>query len=219
MKSIRGIVALAVSSGIAVWAASPAGAHPHVFVDATAEMRFDAEQRVVEIQNAWKFDSAFSAYATQGLDVDGDGTLSEAELKSLAQENVESLRDFEFFSYLTIGTDRVALLPPKKYWLEYQDQRLTLFFALPLEKPSAIVAPAMLEIFDREYFVEFGFPEQKGLVLAGAPSCAVRHHPPEAVDPQTMAVLGSLPQERRELPNDLVQAVSALANYFAITCR
>jgi ABC-type uncharacterized transport system substrate-binding protein len=219
MKSMRGIIALAVGSGIVVCAASPAAAHPHVFVDATAEMRFDAEQRVVEIHNAWKFDAVFSAYATQGLDADGDGTFSEAELKPLAQQNVESLRDFEFFSYFTIGTDRVALLPPKKYWLEYEDERLTLFFALPLEKPAAIVAPAMLEIFDREYFVEFGFPEQGGLGLAGVPTCAARHHPPEAIDPQTMGLLGSLPQEQRELPSDLVQAVSALANYFAITCR
>ncbi len=219
MRSMRGIVALAAINGVVFFTGSPAAAHPHVFVDATAEIRFDAEQRVVEIQNAWKFDPAFSAYATQGLDTDGDGNFSEAELKPLAQENVESLRDFGFFSYFTIGSDLVALLPPKKYWLEYQDERLTLFFVLPLEKPAAIVAPAMLEIFDREYFVEFGFPEQKGLVLTGAATCVARHHPPESIDPATMAILGSLPQEQRELPSDLVQAVSALANYFAITCR
>ena len=219
MRSMRSIIALAVTNGVAVLASFPAVAHPHVFVDAQAEIRFDAEQRVVEIQNAWKFDPAFSAYATQGLDADGDGNFSEAELKPLAQENVESLRDFGFFSYFTIGSDLVALLPPQKYWLEYQDERLTLFFVLPLEKPAGIAAPALLEIFDREYFVEFGFPEENGLILAGAPTCSVRHHPPESIDPQTMAILGSLPQEQRELPSDLVQAVSALANYFAITCR
>ncbi len=216
---MRGLIALTASKIIALTAISPATAHPHVFVDAQAEMRFDADGRVVEIHHAWKFDAAFSAYATQGLDADGDGTFSEAELKPLAQENVESLRDFDFFSYFTIGSDKVALLPPQKYWLEYQGERLTLFFTLPVEKPVAIGSKAMLEIFDREYFVEFGFPEHGALLLEGAPACSARHHPPESIDPQTMAILGSLPQEQRELPSDLVQAVSALANYFAITCR
>jgi hypothetical protein len=47
----------------------------------------------------------------------------------------------------------------------------------------------------------------------------MRHHAPEELDARTMAILGGIPQDQRELPPDLVQAVSSLANYVAVTCK
>lgn len=205
---------------VAAFAASPAAAHPHVFVDARADIVFDDEGRMTEISHAWQFDQAFSEFAVQGLDANDDGKLDGNELKPLAEINVTSLREFEFFSYLTIGSDRAILLPPEKYWLEFENGRLTLFFTLPLEKPRVVAAYAMLEVFDREYFVEFGFPEDQPVRLVGAPAgCGMRHHAPEELDARTMAILSGIPQEQRELPPDLVQAVSSLANYVAVTCK
>jgi ABC-type uncharacterized transport system substrate-binding protein len=211
---------LAVAAASSVAMAPAAAAHPHVFVDAQAEMIFDGQQRLAEVHHVWQFDAAFSEFAVQGLDADGDGAFSEAELKPLAEINVTSLKDFEFFSYLTVGSDRAMLLPPKKYWLEFENGRLTLFFTLPLEEPRVVAAHAMLEVFDREYFVEFGFPADQPVRFRGAPSgCSIRHHAPEELDAETMATLGAIPQDQRELPPDLVQAVSSLANYAAVTCR
>jgi ABC-type uncharacterized transport system substrate-binding protein len=205
---------------LAVLAGSPAAAHPHVFVDARADIVFDDEGRMTEISHAWQFDQAFSEFAVQGLDANDDGELDGNELKPLAEINVTSLKEFEFFSYLTIGADRAILLPPRKYWLEFENGRLTLFFTLPLEAPKVVAARAMLEVFDREYFVEFGFPESQPVRLVGAPAgCGMRHHAPEELDARTMAILGGIPPEQRELPPDLVQAVSSLANYVAVTCK
>jgi ABC-type uncharacterized transport system substrate-binding protein len=205
---------------VAAFAASPAAAHPHVFVDARADIVFDDRGRMTEISHAWQFDQAFSEFAVQGLDENDDSKLDGKELKPLADINVTSLREFEFFSYLTIGSDRAILLPPEKYWLEYENGRLTLFFTLPLEEPKAVASHAMLEVFDREYFVEFGFRKEQPVRLKGAPAgCGMRHHAPEELDAQTMAILGGIPQDQRELPPDLVQAVSSLANYVAVTCK
>lgn len=200
--------------------APPATAHPHVFVDAQAEIVFDDKQRLAEVHHIWKFDPAFSEFAIQGLDADGDGALSTAELEPLAEINVTSLREYEFFSYLTIGAERAALLSPEKYWLEYESGRLTLFFTLPLEEPTSVASHATLEVFDREYFVEFGFPDDDPVRLTGAPvDCTVRHHAPEELDAQMMGILGAIPMDQRELPPDLFEAVSSLANYTAMTCK
>jgi ABC-type uncharacterized transport system substrate-binding protein len=205
---------------VAAFAGSPAAAHPHVFVDARADIVFDDRGRMTEISHSWQFDQAFSEFAVQGLDENDDGKLDSKELKPLAEINVTSLKEFEFFSYLTIGTDRAILLPPEKYWLEFENGRLTLFFTLPLEEPRVVAAHAMLEVFDREYFVEFGFPKDQPVRLKGAPAgCGMRHHAPEELDARTMAILGGIPQDQRELPPDLVQAVSSLANYVAVTCK
>ena len=68
-------------------AATPAAeAHPHVFVDARAELVFDATGQVTAVRHIWQFDQAFSEYAIQGLDANDDGKLSDDELAPLALE-------------------------------------------------------------------------------------------------------------------------------------
>ena len=82
--------------------ALPAAAHPHVFVSVNGELVFDAEGRIKAVGNVWQFDDAFSAFATEGLDADGDGKLGDAELQPLAKINVESLLEFGYFTFLSV---------------------------------------------------------------------------------------------------------------------
>jgi ABC-type uncharacterized transport system substrate-binding protein len=69
----------AILTALLLSVAMPASAHPHVFVDARIEVIFDGQGRVSAVQNIWQFDAAFSVFATEGLDTDGDGKLSSAE--------------------------------------------------------------------------------------------------------------------------------------------
>src|SRR6187402_1997470 len=99
MLWVRGLL-LALIALLAL--ALPAVAHPHVFVTVNAELIFDAEGRIKAVGNVWQFDDAFSAFATEGLDADGDGKLGDAELQPLAKINVESLLEFGYFTFLTV---------------------------------------------------------------------------------------------------------------------
>lgn len=209
----------AAFAALALLSAGPAAAHPHVFVDAHAELVFDKEGRMDAVRNIWQFDEAFTQFAIQGLDANGDGKLSDDELKPLADVNVKSLKEFKFFTYLTAGGKEAEFLPPKEYWLEFHNQRLTLFFTLPMKAPMAPGAHARLEIFDPEYFVAFTFAKQNPFKLDGAPaSCSSQFHKPKELDAQTMAVLAAIPAEQHDLPPDLVEEASALANSFTIAC-
>lgn len=40
-------------------AAGPASAHPHVFIDAKADVVFDDQGRITAIRNVWRFDDAY----------------------------------------------------------------------------------------------------------------------------------------------------------------
>ena len=196
-----------------------AAAHPHVFIDARSEIVFDNHGEMSAVRNIWQFDEAFTAYAVQGLDADGDGQLSDAELAPLAKVNVESLQEFDFFTFLTVDDESYAFVPPDEYWLEFYGGKLTLFFTLPLEAPVAVGGEATLEIFDPEYFVAFFFTEDVPISLVGAPAaCEGTFVPPGELDAQTATILGSLPASQRELPPDLQEAASVLSNRITVTC-
>ena len=196
-----------------------AAAHPHVFVDARAEVVFDGEGRIDAVRHIWQFDAAFSAYATVNLDADGDGALSDVELAPLAKVNVDSLAEFGFFTWLTVDEVDADFVPPTEYWLEMHGERLTLFYTLPLTVPVRPGARTMLEVFDPEYFVAFAFVEQTPVLLDGAPAgCRASYRPPGELDMQTMTILGQIPADQRELPPDLRDAASALANLITIDC-
>lgn len=195
-------------------------AHPHVLVDAKSEVVFDAEGRMTSVRQIWRFDPAFSAYAIQGLDEDGNGELSDTELRPLAKINVESLQEFDFFTYLAIDGKELAFAEPLEYWLELYDGQLTLFYELPLKTPVAVAPDTTLEVFDPEYFVAFNFVADDPVILVDAPdTCLAVYHPPRELDSQTMAMLGALPQDQRELPPELAGAADDLANIAEIQCR
>jgi ABC-type uncharacterized transport system substrate-binding protein len=210
-----GLLAAAVLSGLP----SSLSAHPHVLVDAKSEVVFDASGRMISVRHIWQFDPAFSAYAIQGLDENGDGQLSDAELRPLAKINVESLQEFDFFTHLAIDGKALEFAEPQEYWLELRGGGLTLFYELPLKMPVAVAPDTTLEVFDPEYFVAFTFVEDDPVTLVEAPpNCLAVYHPPGEVDAQTMAMLNALPQDQRELPPELAGAADDLADLAEIKC-
>ncbi len=217
---IRSVAHLILAGLVAaVASATPALAHPHVLVDAKTEIVFNGEGAISAVRNIWQFDEAFTAFAVQGLDANNDGKLSDAELAPLAKVNVDSLAEFDFFTFLTIGGKDQKFVPPTEYWLEFHDARLTLFYTLPVKKPVPLKGPATLEIFDPQYFVAFTLVKDNPVKLDGAPaSCETSIRLPGELDPQTAAVLGAIPIDQRILPPALRQTVSALANIITVKC-
>jgi ABC-type uncharacterized transport system substrate-binding protein len=155
-------------------AVAPALAHPHVFVTSRSEIVYGSDGTVAGVRQAWTFDDMFSSFATQGLDANADGTLSREELQPLAQTNVESLGEYDYFTYAKLGGTKLLFKPPTGYWLEHKDKALILHFFLPLNAPQTQGRkPLAVEIYDPSYFVAFAMPEESPVVLAGAPACVV----------------------------------------------
>ncbi len=205
----------------AVLAAVPAAAHPHVFVEARSEVVFDGAQRIAAVRQVWRFDEAFTAFAVQGLDENGDGTLSREELQPLARINVESLKEYDYFTFLGRDRDSFAFTDPQEYWLDFYDGRLTLFFTLPLKEP--VVADAgevTLDVYDPEYFVAFEMTRDQPFVLVDAPgACTLAFTPPKQLDPDTAAMLAEVPATERELPQQFQAFTEDLSNTATISCK
>jgi ABC-type uncharacterized transport system substrate-binding protein len=175
---------------LAAWA-SPALAHPHVWVTAKAEVVYDPSGNVTGVRHAWAFDKAYSAFVTQGLDKNGDGKLTSEELKDLAKENTESLVEFDYFTALKANGKKQDFGAPRDYAMDYADEAVTLSYFLPLKTPTT-AKTASIEIYDPTFFVSFALAEGNDAVkLAGAPQgCATnisRPKPVETAQQQTMS--------------------------------
>ncbi|MBT9293015.1 DUF1007 family protein [Prosthecodimorpha staleyi] len=216
----RASIASLAILGALFGAALPAAAHPHVFVDARAELVFDAKGQISAIRQVWRFDDAFSAFATQGLDTDGDGKFSKEELQPLAKINVESLKEYDYFTFLKLAGKRKGFKLPSEYWLQMRDGFLTLFYTLPLIEPIAAKGVQVdLEVYDPGYFVDFTLVDQEPALLVGSPpGCSVNVHKKGEPEGATAAILSQIPATERDLPSDLQAITRELANRITVKC-
>jgi ABC-type uncharacterized transport system substrate-binding protein len=159
-----------------------ADAHPHVWVTFHSEVLYAADGSMTGIRHAWTFDDMFSAYALQGIPQAKKGQYTRKELASLAQVNVDSLKEYGYFTFARADGKKVTFSNPVDYWLEYDNGALTLHFTLPLR--SATGAKAMqIEVYDPTIFVDFVFAKDKPASLSGAPQCQLTYDLPHRPTP------------------------------------
>jgi len=158
---------LATAGGVCL-AGSAALAHPHVWVVMKSELAYAPDGTVTGVRHAWTFDDMFSTFATQGLEQKTKGVFTREELTPLAKVNIDSLKEFDYFTYAKTGDKKVTFGAPRDYWLEFKNNELTLHFTLPLAAPLK-TSSFSFEVYDPSYYVDFAFAEKGGMSLSGAP--------------------------------------------------
>ncbi len=168
---LLGFLLLATSIALG---ATGAQAHPHVWITVSSELLYAPDGSISGVRHAWTFDDMFTAYALQGIEAKTKGVYSRDELASLAQTNVNSLKEFAFFTFAKADGRKEKFQEPVDYFLDYKDAALTLHFTLPLKTP---VKPKQLalEVFDPSFFIDFKLADKDPIKLVGAPAaCRMR---------------------------------------------
>jgi ABC-type uncharacterized transport system substrate-binding protein len=149
--------------------AAPALAHPHVWVTMNSELVYAPDGSVTGINHSWAFDDMFSAFATQGTQSKVKGQFTREELAPLAKVNVESLKEYDYFTYVTADGQKAELSDPAPgYWLDYTNQILTLHFTLPFKTP--VKAKLLkVEVYDPTIFVDFEWAKKTPVSVANLP--------------------------------------------------
>ena len=177
---LRHLTAFLLLLGAVMLGSGAASAHPHVWITAISELVYAPDGSLTGVRHAWTFDDMFSSYALQGLETKTKGVYTREELAPLAQTNVESLKEYAFFTFAKADGKKEKFLEPIDYYLEYKDTALTLHFTLPLKTP---VKPKQLalEVFDPTYFINFDLDDKDPIRLVGAPAaCQLKIQRPTA---------------------------------------
>jgi ABC-type uncharacterized transport system substrate-binding protein len=197
---------------------SRADAHPHVWVTMTEELLYAPDGSVTGVRHTWTFDDMFSAFATEGIEQKTKGEFTREELAPLAKVNVESLKDYAYFTYARIDGKRHkdAFLEPVDYYLDYdpKDTVLTLHFTLPFKAP--VKAKAIeVEVYDPEFFIDFGFAEKDPVRLVSAPAqcTAAVEKPNDGNFPATLRLDQALQTSEANAGMG-----ASFANKIAVTC-
>ena len=151
---------------------TPANAHPHVWVTVKSELVYAPDGSLTDVRHAWTFDDMFSTFAIQGLKSKTKGEFTREELAPLAETNVTSLKEYEYFTYAKANGKQVEFLdPPADYYLDFDKKEsvLTLNFTVPLKRPVK-AKDFILEVYDREFFIDFSLAEKEPARLVRAPA-------------------------------------------------
>ena len=193
-----------------------ASAHPHVWIVMKSEVLYAPDGRATGVRQHWAFDDMFSAMATQGLEAKTPGKFTPEELEPLAKVNVESLKEFEYFTYANADGKKTAFGEPlSDYALAYADGYLTLSFTLPFKEPVRAKV-LKIEVFDPAIFIDFAFLKENPVSLSGAPAgCKLGVELPRELTFEEGKRLSQIPADQQ---NTTMAWGANFANKIMVTC-
>jgi ABC-type uncharacterized transport system substrate-binding protein len=174
MVVMRALRLLAVGAALlAGLDASVAQAHPHVWVTVETTVLYDDKQQITALKENWTFDKAYSQYALDGLEQDASGNYTPAAFAELTKENIESLKDYNYFTEIYVEGKRIETAPPIGA-TNVRDDKAILHFTMtvPLAQP---IKPGTLKVsflvYDPEFYISFTFAEKDPIHMGpGAPA-------------------------------------------------
>jgi ABC-type uncharacterized transport system substrate-binding protein len=208
MRPLTGALAAAL---LCIAFATQAEAHPHVWITFETTVLHE-KGAFVGLRHKWTFDEFYTAMAIEGLDKNRDGKYDREELAELAKVNIDGLKDFAFFTFVTLAGHELKVDAAGDYWLEHADGILSLRFTLPFARPVLMEAKGLaFSVYDPTYFIAFEPAKADPVKLgAGAPKACKMSVGPSAADGGKATALGETmsPQQRGAFALGYAKAIS-----------
>lgn len=153
-RAMWGRLALAIGLGAA---ASPAAAHPHMWIDTGVEVIFDAEGRAEAIRLTWVYDefSSLVYVEERALDADHDGNATPEEAAELSGFDMNWDAGFNGDTHVLSGTEELALSGPEGWTADYKAGRITTTHLRRLEAPAMLDKPLIVQVYDPGYYTSY----------------------------------------------------------------
>jgi ABC-type uncharacterized transport system substrate-binding protein len=136
--------------------ATPALAHPHIFIDTRYEVILNDRNEVTALRIGWTYDELYSLliFGDLALDPDGDGVLTAEEEARLNGFDMKWIEGFEGDTYVLIGGQPVAISGPRDWTAAYGEGRLSSTHYRDLVAPVPVgEVPLVIQAYDPGYYV------------------------------------------------------------------
>lgn len=164
---MRWITAAAVFA-VTMCAAAPAMAHPHVWIEMRSDVVFDGKGLITGMNLMWTFDDAYAAMAVDGLDANGDGVYSPQELEPLTKENLQSLKDYDYFTVMRFNGEKQLFGPIVESGQIWSNNKLQLHFQLPLKTPlDPLKGEFAAKVYDPEFYIAIDYVKDEPVSVTG----------------------------------------------------
>jgi ABC-type uncharacterized transport system substrate-binding protein len=196
--------------------ASPAQAHPHMFVDTGLAVVFDDQGMAAGVRIRWTYDdlTSMQLLADLGMDPEMDGVLTEAELAALSGFDMHWDEGITGDTYALSGDTPLALSRPKDWTVAYDGTRLTSTHFRAFEAPVPVDLPLLVQAYDATMYTAYVLT---GAIEAGRAGCQA-----EKVLPDLEAARAKLDAAIAALPTGVEADFPALGADFAegirVTC-
>jgi ABC-type uncharacterized transport system substrate-binding protein len=148
--------------------AVPADAHPHIWITMRSDVVFNEKGEIAGVAVEWTFDDGYTQIALDGLDTNGDGVYSQSELDPLTQENMKSLKEYDYFVVPRVDGKVVAINEPTEYGQIYSDNKLELHFTVPLATPvDPRKAEFAYKVYDPEFYIAMDYVKDDPIGVVG----------------------------------------------------
>ncbi len=206
---------------IAAWPAL-ASAHPHVWVEMRTDVVFNNAGLIDGVNVEWSFDDGYAAEALTGMDVNGDGEYSQEELAPLTKENINSLKDYDYFTFMRSGENALAAAPPMNAGQTYNGNKLKLHFTVPLKTPfDPHTGDFMVKVYDPEFYIAYDYAKDEPVDTGGniPADCKliVKPIPSDAETTQLLSMLSSKDKDWK--PENGEDFGSIFAQAVLVSCK
>jgi len=155
----------------ALFASTPARAHPHVWADMRSQLVIADDGKVTGVRVQWTTDKTYAKDALDGFMKNADGSYDATELARLTNENLSALSGYNYFVYFRMGGEpqKIGKATEGQQFYNPSDGRLTLLFTVPLETPlDPHQGTVQLKVYDPEFFIDFEYLNDKPLLISKA---------------------------------------------------
>ncbi|MES0022396.1 MULTISPECIES: DUF1007 family protein [unclassified Mesorhizobium] len=165
--------------------ATAANAHPHVFAEAKLDLTVGPDRTVKSLRHSWRFDDLFSSTVLMEFDRNSDLVLDAKELDEVALTVHASLAEYNYFQMVTLNGKDVAMAPPPKFSVSYENDQLVVQFETQPKDPLALAGKVSIGVYDPTFYTAIDFTDDDKIAVAGLPEgcsrAVVRPDPDTAI--------------------------------------
>jgi ABC-type uncharacterized transport system substrate-binding protein len=151
-----------------VGASAPAQAHPHVWIEMRSDVVFNEQGMIQGLNVIWTFDDNYTQMALDGLDTNGDGVYSQSEIEPLTKENINSLKDYGFFTVMRFNGEKQEIGEVTEFGQIWSNDKLQLHFQVPMKAPvDPTKGEFVAKVYDPDFFIAIDYVKDDPVTVIG----------------------------------------------------